>query len=78
MIAKLRKNSDDIASYRPISLLQILSKILEKILLQRLTPIIEDSKLIPSHHFRFRKKHGTLEKAHPSVNKIHNELENKR
>jgi hypothetical protein len=41
MIAKPEKNSDDIASYRPISLLPILSKILEKILLQLLTPIIE-------------------------------------
>ena len=50
MIAKPGKNSDDIASYRPISLLPILTKILEKILLQRLTHIIDDSKLIPSHH----------------------------
>jgi potassium voltage-gated channel Eag-related subfamily H protein 8 len=49
MIAKPGKNSDDIASFSPISLLPILSKILEKILLQRLTPIIEKSKLIPSH-----------------------------
>jgi len=50
--------------YRPISLLPILSKILEKILLQRLTPIIEESKLIPSNQFGFRKKHGTIEQAH--------------
>jgi hypothetical protein len=64
--------------YRPIGLLPILSKILEKILLQRLTPIIDESKLIPSHQFEFRKKHGTIEQAHRLVNKIHNDLENKR
>jgi hypothetical protein len=54
MIPKPGKNPDDITSYRPISLLPILAKILEKILLQRLTPIIEKSKLIPSHQFGFR------------------------
>jgi hypothetical protein len=77
MIAKSGKNSDDIASYRPISLLPILSIILEKILLQRLSPIIDESKLIPTHHVGFRKKHGTIEQAHRLVNKIHNDLENK-
>jgi len=54
MIAKPGKTPEDIESYRPISLLPILSKILEKILLQRLTPIIEESNLIPSHQFGFR------------------------
>ena len=34
MIVKPRKNPNDITSYRPISPLQILSKILEKILLK--------------------------------------------
>ena len=75
MIAKPGKTPEDITSYRPISLLPIISKILEKILLQRLTPIIEKSKLIPSHQFGFRKKHGTIEQAHRLVNKIHSDLE---
>ena len=61
-----------------LPLLPILSKILEKIILKRLTPIIEDNKLIPSHQFGFRKHHGTVEQAHRLVNKIHNDLENKR
>jgi len=73
-----KKNPHDLTSYRPISLLPLLSKILEKILLQRLTPIIDKSKLIPSHQFGFRKKHSTIEQAHRLVNKIHNDLENKR
>jgi len=79
MIAKPgKKNSDDRASCWPISLLPILSKILEKILLKRLTPTIHDSKRISSHQFGFRNKHGTIEQAHRLVNKIHNDLENKR
>jgi hypothetical protein len=53
MIAKPGKNPDDITSYRPISLLPFLAMILEKILLQPLTHIIEKSKLIPSHDFGF-------------------------
>ena len=59
MMAKPGKNPEYIVSYRPISPLPFLSKILEKILLQRLTPVIEENKLIPSHQFGFRKKHGT-------------------
>jgi len=79
MIAKPgEKNPHDMTSDRPISLFPLLSKFLEKILLQRLTPIIDESKLIPSHQFGFRKKHGTIEEVHRLVNKIHNDLENKR
>ena len=77
MTAKPGKNPEDITSYRPISLLPIVPKILEQILLQLLTPIIEKSKLIPSHHFGFRKKYGTIEQDHRLVNKIH-DLESKR
>jgi hypothetical protein len=78
MIVKPGKNADDVTSYRPISLLPLLSKVFEKILLLRLTPIIEASNRIPPHKFGFRKKHGTIEQAHRLVNKIHNDLENKR
>ena len=45
MIAKPGKNPHGITSYRPISFLPLLSKILEKILLQRLTPIIDETNL---------------------------------
>jgi hypothetical protein len=40
-------------SYRPISLLPILSKVYEKLLLPRLLPIIENRKLLPDHQFGF-------------------------
>jgi hypothetical protein len=72
------KHPNNITSYRPISLLPILSKILEMILLQRLTSIIDESKLIPSHQFGFRKEHRTIEQAHRLVYKINNDLESKR
>jgi hypothetical protein len=78
MIAKPGKNPADVKSYRPISLLPLLSKILEKIILRRLTPITADNKLIPSLQFGFRAKHGTIKQVHRAVHKINDHLENKR
>jgi hypothetical protein len=71
------KNPNDITSYHPISLLPILSKILEKIILKRQTSIIDENKLIPSHQFGFRKEHRITEQAHRLVNNINNDLESK-
>jgi len=62
MIVKPGKNPNNMTSYCPISLLPTVSKILEKIFLKRLTSIIDESKLIPSHQFGFRKEHRTIEK----------------
>ena len=56
MILKPTKRSDDVKSYRPISLLPITSKIMELLLLKELTPILEAQRLIPDHQFGFRKK----------------------
>ena len=78
MIAKPGKNPTDVTPYRPISLLPILSKVLEKLILRRLIPIIADNNLIPSHQFGFRPKHGTIEQVHRVVHKINDDLENKR
>jgi hypothetical protein len=78
MTAKPGKNPADVMSYRPISLLTLLSKILEKVLLRRLISILEDAKSIPSHQFGFRPQHRTVEKAHRIVHKINDDLENKR
>jgi len=78
MIVKPGKNPNDITSYHPISLLPILSKILEKILLKQLTLIVDESKLMPSHQFLFRKKQRTIKQAHRLVYKINDNLESKR
>jgi len=77
MIIKPGKNPNYITSYRPVSLLSTVSKTLEKIFLKRLTPIIDESELIPSHKFGSRKEHRTIEQAHRLVYKI-NDLESKR
>jgi hypothetical protein len=78
MIAKSGKNAADVTSYRPISLLPLLSKILEKLILRQLTPITAENKLILSHQFGFRTKHGTIEQVHIVDHKIYVDLENKR
>ena len=63
MIVKPGKPPEDVKSYWPISLLPILSKVLELLFLNRLTPIIEERSLIPDHPFGFRKGHGTIEQV---------------
>jgi hypothetical protein len=45
MIPTPGKNLDDVVSYRPISLLPIMSKLLEKLILQNLKPIVEEKHL---------------------------------
>jgi Reverse transcriptase (RNA-dependent DNA polymerase) len=49
-------------NYRPISLLNVFSKIFEKIVCSRLTNFLETNKLISSAQFGFRKNHST---THP-------------
>lgn len=77
MILKPGKSLEDPKSYRPISLLPIISKMLEKLFLRRLLPIIEERKIIPDHQFGFRSKHSTVDQIHRIVKKIHIALENK-
>lgn len=61
-IPKPDKSPNDVASYRPISLLPILSKVSEKILLQRLKPLLQE--IIPEHQFGLREHHSTVEQVH--------------
>ena len=61
MISKPGKHAKFVDSYRPLSLLSSLSKILEIIFLSRLLPVVEERKLIPSHQLGFRWLHGTVE-----------------
>ncbi len=51
-------------NYRPISLLNNFSKILEKIVSTRLTDFLESNNLLSKFQFGFRKSHSTL---HPLV-----------
>ena len=63
MIVKPGNPAEDVKSYRPINLLPILSKVLELLFLNRLTPLIEERSLTPDHQFGFRKGHGTIEQV---------------
>jgi hypothetical protein len=55
-IHKSGKNKNSPSSYRPISLLPTLSKILERIMLRRMKPYL---KIIPLHQFGFKPLHST-------------------
>ena len=78
MIPKPGKPPHEVSSYRPISLLPIMSKLLEKLLLKRLKPIIEERQLIPNHQFGFRDQHSTIEQVHRIVNIIEKTIEEKK
>jgi hypothetical protein len=70
MIPKQGKPPNEVASYRPISLLQIISKLFEKLLLKRLKPLIESKNLKPCHQFGFRNNHATTDQIHRITNII--------
>jgi hypothetical protein len=53
MIPKPRKNLSEVESYRPTSLLPMMSVLFEKLLLKRLQPIIAEKHLVPTHQFGF-------------------------
>lgn len=77
MLPKPGKPLDDPKSYRPISLLPTLSKILEKILHRRLMNIINELGIIPEHQFGFRTKHAAVEQVHRVTNIVRTALEEK-
>lgn len=78
MIPKPGKQVNVVTSYRPISLLPVISKLYEKLLLKRLKPIIEEKCIIPLHQFGFRNKHGTIDQVHRITNLIEKALEEKK
>jgi hypothetical protein len=57
------KPLNELTSYWPISLLPIVSKIFEKLLLKRLLRMVENNRLIPNHQFGFRQRHSTIEET---------------
>jgi len=75
MILKPGKKATEMKSYRPISLLPIMSKLFEKIFLKRLKPIIEGKNLLPNHQFGFRQRHSTIEQVHRLIDIIEKALE---
>lgn len=77
MLPKPGKSPNDVRSYRPISLLPIISKLFEKLLLKRLRPMIENNNLIPNYQFGFRSKYSTSDQVHRITDVIERALEEK-
>ena len=78
LIPKLGKPMHETSSYRPISLLPTLSKLFEKLLTNRLLPLLEDLKTLPDHQFGVRKQHATIEQIHRITHNISQTLEKKK
>ena len=78
LIPKVGKPIHETSSYRPISLLPTLSKLLEKLLTNRLFSLLEDLKTLPDHQFGFRKQHSTIEQIHRITHNISQTLEKKK
>lgn len=77
-LLKPGKDPTNTNSYRPISLLPIMSKIFEKLLLNKLKPTIARNSLIPEHQFGFRNKHSTTEQVHRIVSEVRKTFEEKK
>ena len=61
MIPKSGKDHRGVESYRPIALLPIMSKLLEKLILKCLKKIIEKYHLVPTHQFGFHNNRLTMD-----------------
>jgi hypothetical protein len=77
MIPKPGKNLSEVESYRPISLLPMMSNLSEKLILKHLKPIIADKHLVPTRQFGFGKNHSTIDQVHRITDIIEKTLENK-
>ena len=70
--------SDDVTNYRPISLLPVFSKILEKIVASQLTAFLESNKLLVENQHGFRPKLSTETALLKITDKIYNNIDNKK
>lgn len=77
LIYKLNKPKNEPSSYRPISLLPVLGKLFEKVMLKRIKPILKSHKIIPVTQFGFRENHSTTHQIHRIVEKIASSFETK-
>jgi hypothetical protein len=75
--AKPGKDPKKVKSYRPISLLPILAKLLEKLILRRIDSEFSNSDWIPHHQFGFRRAHSTIQQCHRVTHTILSALNNK-
>jgi len=74
------KNGDKklLNNYRPISVLPVFSKILEKIMYSRLSSYLEINSFLTDKQYGFREKHSTYMALVDLIDKITNEIDNKK
>jgi hypothetical protein len=75
MIPKPGKDPTDVSSYRLISLLPIILKVLETLLHKRINKDKNQQDWIPHHQIRFRQAHSTVQPCHCITDIINKALE---
>ena len=77
MVNEPNKPPNVATSYRPISLLPLVSKVLERLLLIRILVDSEMDSILPTHQFGFQKTHSTVQQSRGIVKIINESLEKK-
>ena len=77
-VPKLKKTSLDISQFRPIALLPVIGKMMERIITRRLTRIFEESGLLPKSQYGFRKERSTIENLTILHSNAHKAIVNKK
>jgi hypothetical protein len=75
-ILKPGKDSTNVESYRPISLLPSILKLLEKLVYKRIQEDLDPKEWVPDHQFGFRWAHSTMQQCHRTVDAINKAMEN--
>lgn len=76
-VPKSNKPLDLLSLHRSIILLPLFAKILERLILKRILPIIVENKVLPDIQFEFRVSHSSIQQVHRLFDVIFYSLEQK-
>ena len=68
---------NDVNNYRPISVLPIFSKILEKCIYKSIIDFLDKHNILIKHQFGFRRGHSTATAILDLIHKINQDIDNK-
>ena len=71
-----KNDKTDPGNYRPVALLSIIDKVLEKLMYARVIKFLEQYKVLYKYQFGFRKNHSTVQAVIEIVDNIIEEIEN--
>jgi len=77
IISKPNKSKHLTSSYHPISSLPTFVKLFEKLILYKITPIIDQYSILSKSQFVFRRKHNTIHQIHKNTDKVSVSFETK-